>query len=73
MKQLHLKTLYSLWTKLRSVFKKNAPEIEGGKLMIYENIQYQTILADPPWYQRGGGKSKRGADRLYPIMKESEI
>ena len=38
-----------------------------------EENMYQTILADPPWYQRGGGKSKRGADRHYSIMKESEI
>ena len=35
--------------------------------------KFQTILADPPWYQRGGGKSKRGADKHYPIMKENEI
>ena len=34
---------------------------------------YSTILADPPWMQRGGGKSKRGADRHYPLMKEAEI
>ena len=34
---------------------------------------YQTILADPPWYQRGGGKIKRGADKHYPIMKENQI
>lgn len=37
------------------------------------NAVYQTILADPPWYQRGGGKIKRGADRHYPIMKENQI
>ena len=35
--------------------------------------KYSTILADPPWYQRGGGKSKRGADRHYDLLKESEI
>tara|TARA_R110000737_G_scaffold82163_1_gene114489 strand:+ start:719 stop:1261 length:543 start_codon:yes stop_codon:yes gene_type:complete len=35
--------------------------------------KYSTIVADPPWYQRGGGKSKRGADKHYPIMKEHEI
>tara|TARA_Y100000385_G_scaffold273837_1_gene316229 strand:- start:1704 stop:2231 length:528 start_codon:yes stop_codon:yes gene_type:complete len=35
--------------------------------------KYSTIIADPPWYQRGGGKSKRGADKHYPIMKEHEI
>ena len=33
-------------------------------------MKYKTILADPPWYQRGGGKIKRGADRHYPILKE---
>ena len=35
--------------------------------------KYSTILVDPPWYQRGGGKSKRGADRHYDLMKEKEI
>ena len=35
--------------------------------------KYSTIIADPPWYQRGGGKSKRGADKHYTIMKEHEI
>jgi 23S rRNA G2069 N7-methylase RlmK/C1962 C5-methylase RlmI len=35
--------------------------------------KYSTIVADPPWYQRGGGKCKRGADKHYPIMKEHEI
>jgi len=36
-------------------------------------MKYKTILADPPWYQRGGGKIKRGADRHYPILKEAQI
>jgi len=35
--------------------------------------KYSTIIADPPWYQRGGGKIKRGADKHYGIMKEHEI
>ncbi len=35
--------------------------------------KYKTILADPPWYQRGGGKIKRGADRHYTILKEPQI
>lgn len=35
--------------------------------------QYSTIMADPPWYQRGGGKSKRGADKHYEILKEDQI
>ena len=37
------------------------------------NKLYSTIMADPPWYQRGGGKSKRGADKHYEILKEKEI
>lgn len=35
--------------------------------------QYRTILADPPWMERGGGKIKRGADRHYPLMPTKEI
>jgi N6-adenosine-specific RNA methylase IME4 len=38
-----------------------------------QNKKYKVIYADPPWYQRGGGKSKRGADKHYPIMKEAQI
>lgn len=33
----------------------------------------QTMLLDPPWNERGGGKSKRGADRHYPVMKTPAI
>lgn len=36
-------------------------------------MQYRTIYADPPWYERGAGKIKRGADRHYPLMKTDEI
>lgn len=35
--------------------------------------EYLTILADPPWAERGGGKIKRGADRHYPLMKTPVI
>ena len=35
--------------------------------------KYKTIYADPPWNQTGGGQSKRGADRHYPLLKEAEI
>lgn len=35
--------------------------------------EYHTILADPPWLERGGGKIKRGADRHYPLLPTSEI
>lgn len=34
---------------------------------------YRTILADPPWNERGGGKIKRGADKHYPLMKTKDI
>ena len=28
---------------------------------------------DPPWEEKGGGKSKRGADRHYPVLEKHEI
>lgn len=34
---------------------------------------YKTIYADPPWYEQGGGKIKRGADRHYELMKTKDI
>ena len=34
---------------------------------------YRTIYADPPWPERGGGKSKRGADRHYKVMTVRQI
>jgi len=35
--------------------------------------KYRTILADPPWYERGAGKIKRGADRHYDLLKTHNI
>jgi N6-adenosine-specific RNA methylase IME4 len=35
--------------------------------------KYRTILADPPWNERGGGKIKRGADRHYDLMRTHDI
>ena len=35
--------------------------------------KFKTVLLDPPWYERGGGKIKRGADKHYPIMKTPDI
>ena len=35
--------------------------------------QYDVILADPPWLERGGGRIKRGADRHYPLMHTDAI
>jgi len=34
---------------------------------------YKTIMADPPWLERGAGKSKRGADKHYSLMKTDDI
>lgn len=36
-------------------------------------MKYKTILADPPWNERGGGKIKRGADRHYKLMSTDKI
>lgn len=36
-------------------------------------MRYHTILIDPPWLERGGGKIKRGADRHYPLLKTPDI
>ena len=35
--------------------------------------KFKTIVIDPPWNERGGGKYKRGADRHYPLMKTPDI
>lgn len=34
---------------------------------------YHTILMDPPWHEQGGGKSKRGADRHYDLVKDRDM
>lgn len=31
--------------------------------------RFRCITADPPWLERGGGKSKRGADRQREVSK----
>lgn len=36
-------------------------------------VKYKTILIDAPWPEHGGGKSKRGADRHYPLMSVRRI
>ena len=35
--------------------------------------KYGTIYLDPPWPEYGGGKSKRGADRHYPLLSIKKI
>jgi len=39
----------------------------------FTNGTFRTILADPPWPERGGGRIKRGADRHYDLMTVEEI
>ncbi|MHC4864654.1 MAG: MT-A70 family methyltransferase [Planctomycetota bacterium] len=34
---------------------------------------FRCITADSPWLERGGGKSKRGADGHYPLMNKKDI
>ena len=36
-------------------------------------MKYKTIYADPPWFEVGGGKIKRGADNHYSLMKTNAI
>lgn len=36
-------------------------------------ITFKTIMLDPPWNERGGGKIKRGADKHYPLLKTPDI
>ncbi len=39
----------------------------------FVRFPYRTVLLDPPWNERGGGKYKRGADRHYPLMNRQDI
>ena len=36
-------------------------------------MKYGTIVIDPPWWERGGGKSVRGAQRHYPLVKTPDM
>ena len=36
-------------------------------------MTFSTILMDPPWNERGGGKIKRGADRHYGLVKTRDM
>ena len=35
--------------------------------------RYKCLLADPPWNEQGGGKSTRGAQRHYALLKTTDI
>lgn len=39
----------------------------------FPDKKYKTIYADPPWWERGCGRIKRGADRHYTLMKTRDI
>lgn len=41
--------------------------------LIHPIPRFKTVLLDPPWWESGGGKSKRGADRHYPLLKKHDI
>ena len=36
-------------------------------------MSFKTVMMDPPWYEKGGGKIKRGADKHYPLLKTPDI
>lgn len=36
-------------------------------------VSYHCILADPPWLERGGGQSVRGAQRHYSLLHTPDI
>jgi N6-adenosine-specific RNA methylase IME4 len=47
----------------------------AGKFVprVHEPKKFKTVVIDPPWYERGAGKIKRGADRHYDICKTKNI
>ena len=36
-------------------------------------MPYRTMLLDPPWNERGGGRIKRGADKHYDVASTKDI
>lgn len=36
-------------------------------------MAFRTLLLDPPWSESGGGKSKRGADKHYALVKTRDM
>lgn len=39
----------------------------------FESHSFKTIYADPPWFEVGGGRIRRGADKHYALMKTDDI
>jgi N6-adenosine-specific RNA methylase IME4 len=40
---------------------------------IFGDQDVRTVVIDPPWMERGGGKIQRGADRHYPLLPTDDI
>lgn len=36
-------------------------------------MTYRVVMMDPPWFESGGGKIKRGADRHYKLAKTKDL
>src|SRR5690606_18201505 len=58
--------------------RPHAAAVRGGGLMTQQGLnlyacEYGCAAMDPPWPERGGGKSKRGADRHYPLLGVPQI
>lgn len=52
----------------RTIVEK--PEVHS----VPETVQlYRTVSLDPPWWEAGGGKIKRGADRHYDLLKTIDM
>lgn len=52
--------------------------VRRGRVVIQYDLDgsrplWRTAQIDPPWEERGGGKSKRGADKHYPLMPVRDI
>lgn len=43
------------------------------QLSILGDQDIRTVVIDPPWQERGGGKIKRGADRHYNLLPTNDI
>lgn len=47
--------------------------VTGDLFRTPDRKRFGAGIFDPPWWEQGGGKVKRGADRHYPLMKTAAI
>ena len=52
---------------------KNLTKVDPTPTPTPTFLKFSTVVLDPPWNERGGGKIKRGADRHYPLLKTPDI